>query len=200
VTKLGRTQPGDDARSLGEIIRLPSRLVVRTPSERVAALMIVMEERPLTEPVIRIAVGLDRVWRVQVGVGDQAAVLTPAEARLCAEALRAENAIPGCGLVAVRLDEAAERAEMAMPYTPRRVGRPAWADDRGEQEGPRRVGKPIWADERGQLTGPRRVEKAQPSDRGPPEYGRTGSGVLIGLALVAALAVILGSLPTGGGL
>lgn len=101
------------AKSADTVIAFPFACA---PGDRVAALMIVMEERPLTVPVIRIAVGLDRIWRVQVVVGNHSAILTPQEARLCAAAVFAENAYPGCGAVAARLDAAADQADGHMPF------------------------------------------------------------------------------------
>lgn len=53
--------------------------------------------------------------RVGVRVAGRGSVLTPHEARLCAQALIAENAIAGCAGVAADLLATAERAERAGP-------------------------------------------------------------------------------------
>lgn len=87
-------------------------------NERVAALMVAMEARPLSAPVIRVCRGIDRVSRVHVGAGGQAAILNPHEARLCADAIFAENALPGCGLVAARLRAAADACDRDAAFHP----------------------------------------------------------------------------------
>lgn len=96
-------------RQTAEVIPLrPNQSVA---NERVAALMCAMETHPWRAPEIFAHVGPDQVWRVRVETGGQVALLTPDEARLCAAAVFAENALPGSGEVSARLRQCADECE-----------------------------------------------------------------------------------------
>lgn len=97
---------------MGLILPFPERPpAIEVTNDRVAALMVAMETVPWRAPDIRLVQGVDDRWRVRVTAGGQTALLSPTEARLCASAVFAENALPGSGEVSARLRSAADRCD-----------------------------------------------------------------------------------------
>lgn len=108
-----QNEPAHAVRHTAQVIPLrPNHSVA---NERVAALMCAMETHPWRAPEILSHVGPDQVWRVRVETGGQVALLTPDEARLCAAAVFAENALPGSGEVSARLRESADECDAGAP-------------------------------------------------------------------------------------
>ena len=95
------------------VFPFPARRAARCSDAVVADLLMRMEDAPWAEPDIRVWQGMDGAVHVHVAVAGRDTLLTPAEARLSAAAIMADQPWPGAASVAVILHDTAAEADRA---------------------------------------------------------------------------------------
>ena len=107
-----QTQPAQKPPATAQIIQFPTGARLSADPERVAAILLAVEETPLFAPRVYAVRCIDGVHRVAAVFGERPYLISSVEARLVGDALWADPEIAGNGDLARRFREAALAADL----------------------------------------------------------------------------------------